>query len=125
MLPAVALSPGWLVRSSHVPDGNEEEPTSDADDDFDTNDFDTAEGLAAREAEHERAAAGATAAGVPARRSGRAAAAAATAAADAAREKERAPMPTDGLTTVHVHGSSMESFTKARRTRVVPLRVPK
>ena len=82
-------------KSSHVPDGNEEEPTSDADDDFDTNDFDSAEGLAAREAEHERAAAGATAAGVPARRSGRTAAAAATAAADAAREKERAPMPTD------------------------------
>ena len=74
----------------HVPDGNAAEPSSDVDDDFDTD-----EGLAAREAEYERMAAAGTAAGVPARRSGRAAAAAATAAADEERERERAPMPTD------------------------------
>ena len=73
----------------------EEDPSSDVDDDFPTDDFDTPAGLAAREAEHERAAAAAVEAGVPARRSGRAASAAATAAADAARERERASMPTD------------------------------
>ena len=75
----------------------EEDPSSDVDDDFPTDDFDTPAGLAAREVEHERAAPAAAAveAGVPARRSGRAASAAATAAADAARERERAPMPTD------------------------------
>ena len=58
-------------------------------------DFDTDEGLAAQEREHERAAATAIHAGVPARRSGRAGAAAATAAIDAVRERERAPLPTD------------------------------
>ena len=50
-----------------VPDGNEEEPSSDVEDDFETD-----EGLAARDAEHERAATAAGKAGVPARRSGRA-----------------------------------------------------
>ena len=67
-------------------------PSLDVDDDFPTDDFDTPAGLAAREAEHERAAAAAVEAGVPARRSvgmPHAASAAATAAADAARERER------------------------------------
>ena len=58
-------------------------------------DFDTDEGLAARDAEYERAAATAIAAGVPARRSGRAGVAAATAAMIATRDRERAPMPRD------------------------------
>lgn len=58
-------------------------------------DFETDEGLAARDAEHERAAAAAGKAGVPARRSGRAGAAAATAAIAATRGAERAPLPTD------------------------------
>ena len=44
---------------------SEEEPSSDADDDFETD-----EGLTARDAEYERMAAAATAAGVPPRRSG-------------------------------------------------------
>ena len=42
-----------------MPDGNEEEPSSDVEDDFETD-----EGLAARDAEHERAAAAAGKAGV-------------------------------------------------------------
>jgi hypothetical protein len=46
-------------------DGSEEEPSSDADDDFETD-----EGLTARDAEYERMAAAATAAGVPPRRPG-------------------------------------------------------
>ena len=50
-----------------VPDATEQDPSSDVDDDFDTD-----EGLAQRDAEYERAAAAATAAGVPARRSSRA-----------------------------------------------------
>ena len=58
-------------------------------------DFDTDEGLAARESEYARMPATTTTAGVPPRRSGRAGVAAAVAAADAARERERAPMPTD------------------------------
>ena len=58
-------------------------------------DFDTDDGLAAREAEYERMAATAVTAGVPTRRSGRAGAAAATAAMDAARGREREPLPTD------------------------------
>ena len=80
-------------KQTHVPDGNEAEPSSDVEDDFDTD-----EGLAAQEAEeaeYARMAAAGTVAGVPTRRSGRAAAAVATAAADEARERERAPMPTD------------------------------
>ena len=77
-----------------VPDGNESEPSSDVDDDFaDAADYDTEAGLAAREAEHERAAQAAQAAGVPARRSSRSTAAASNAAIDAARERERAPLP--------------------------------
>ena len=55
----------------------------------------TAEGLAAREAEHERAALLAQQAGMPTRRSSRSTAAAANSAMDAARAAERAPMPTD------------------------------
>ena len=77
-------------KATHVPDGNEEEPSSDVEDDFETD-----EGLAARDAEYERVATAAANAGVPARRSGRAGAAAATAAMDAARGREREPMPTD------------------------------
>ena len=61
---------------------------SDVDDDFDTD-----EGLAAREAEYERSAAAIAAAGVPPRRSGRAGLAASTAAADASSAMERAPLP--------------------------------
>ena len=53
-------------------------------------DFDTDEGLAAREAEQEAAAQTAIAEGVPPRRSGRAGLAATTAAIDAALERERA-----------------------------------
>jgi hypothetical protein len=78
-------------KQTHVPDGNEAEPSSDVEDDFDTD-----EGL--EEAEYARMAAAGTVAGVPTRRSGRAAAAVATAAADEARERERAPMPTDPAT---------------------------
>ena len=59
-------------------------------------DFDTDEGLAARDREYERMAGAAANAGVPARRSGRAGAAAGTAAMDAARAKERAPLPGTG-----------------------------
>ena len=77
-------------KQAPVPDASEEDPPSDVDDDFDTD-----EGLVARDAEYERVAAAAAAAGVPARRTSRASAAAATAAMDAARERERAPMPTD------------------------------
>ena len=73
-----------------VPDASEEDPSSDVDDDFDTD-----EGLAQRDAEYERMAAIGAAAGVPARRSSRAGAAAAATAMEAARQKERAPMPTD------------------------------
>ena len=54
-------------------------------------DFDTDEGLAARNAEYARVAA----AGVPPRRSPRAGLAATTAAIDAVLERERAPLPTD------------------------------
>ena len=49
-----------------------EDPPSDVDDDFDTADFDSAAGLAAREAEYEHLHGVAVAAGVPARRSSRA-----------------------------------------------------
>ena len=49
----------------------------------------------AKEAEFQVAHATAVAAGVPARRSARAATSAATAAIDAARQRERAPLPTD------------------------------
>ena len=76
---------------SVMPDGSEAgAPSSDADDDFETD-----EGLTARDAEYERMAAAATAAGVPPRRSGRVGIAASTAAADASRASERAPPPTD------------------------------
>ena len=79
-------------KQTHVPDRNEEEPSSDVEDDFD----DTADGLAAREAEYERMAAAAGAAGVPLRRTSRAGAAATTAAMDAARAREREQqMPSD------------------------------
>ena len=71
-------------------DANEEDPTSDVDDDFDTD-----EGLAARNAEYARVADAAAAAGVPPRRSPRAGLAATTAAIDAVLERERAPLPTD------------------------------
>ena len=46
------------LHQAPTPDGNESEPSSDVEDDFEDADldFDSAEGLAAREAEHERAA---------------------------------------------------------------------
>ena len=78
-------------RETHVPDGHEEEPPTVAD--FD--DFDTADGLAAREAEWLVREGGAVAAMAPVRRTTRAAAATSTAAIDAARAAERAPMPED------------------------------
>ena len=63
----------------------------DVDDEFDTD-----EGLAARNAEYARVADAAAAAGVPPRRSPRAGLAATTAAIDAVLERERAPaLPTD------------------------------
>ena len=82
-------------------------------------DFETDEGLAARDAEYERAYAGAIAAGVPARRSGRAGAVAATATIDVARAAERAPLaPARAIERVlvvrlaHSHGgrAAGESF---------------
>ena len=81
-------------RHLHVPDGNEAEPSSDVDDDFDTD-----EGLAAREAEYERMAAAGTAADVPARRSGRAAAAAATNRPQRRMKRERGSVPRCPLMT--------------------------
>ena len=67
---------------AHIPDGNEEEPTSDAEDDF-------AEELTAQRegAEHGRAADAAGQLGVPARRPPRAAATAANAAMDALEQR--------------------------------------
>ena len=68
---------------AHIPDGNEEEPTSDAEDNF-------AEELTAQReegAEHGRAADAAGQLGVPARRPPRAAATAANAAMDALDER--------------------------------------
>ena len=73
-----------------MPNENEPEPSSDVEDDFETD-----EGLAARDAEYARAAEVAGAAVVPVRRSRRAGAAAATAAIDAARQREREPLPRD------------------------------
>ena len=73
-----------------MPAVSEADPPSDADDDFDTE-----EGLRAREAEYEAAFNNAVRAGVPTRRSGRATAAAATAAMDAVRQREREPLPGD------------------------------
>ena len=75
---------------THVPNETEDDPSSDVDDDFDT-----VEGLAAREVEYQRTAAAATAAGVPPRRSSRTSLVASTAAADAARRAERAPLRAD------------------------------
>ena len=63
----------------------------DVEDDFD----DSEEGLAAQEAEYERAAVVAGNLGVPPRRSGRAGLAASTAAADSACALQRRPLPTD------------------------------
>ena len=58
-------------------------------------DFDTDEGLAARDQEYARLAAATAAAGASPRRSVRAGVALATAAMDAAHEVERAPLPTE------------------------------
>jgi hypothetical protein len=52
-----------------VPVATEEDPSSDVDDDFDSDDYDSAAWLAAREAEYERLYSAVVEAGAPARRS--------------------------------------------------------
>ena len=79
-------------KQAHIPDGNEDEPSSDADDDFDVDDPGFEEPVARGRtdrvaAENKRAADAAHALGVPAQRPSRAAAAAANQAMDAMHER--------------------------------------